>query len=508
MFSRFAGRNGLSVAWTGHSLRAVPLGTLALTAAWCGGAAFALGIAARAWRKLRRRDRLTGLYNGRGLLTRLQSVLTARAADNADLLPPVAVAVVDIDRFRWLNESLGYKAGDEVLKVVARRLEGCVADRGTGVARMDGDTFAWVMPGLGDRAAAARFVSRVVDEVCKGMTVGGRLYRPTLSAGIAVYPDDGAEAGVLLRHAATALHAAQAEGRGVIRTYDPAMSRRFQEQFHLESELLRALANGEFVLHYQPRVQLSTGAMSGVEALLRWQHPSLGLLPPSRFIDVAEETGLIVPIGEWVIHAACRQVKQWQAEGLPPLRVAVNISPRQFQRDDVVAVVAQALEEHGVDPAWFEVEITEQVFMGNIDEANRKIHAFRRMGVCVAIDDFGVGYASLSTLKHFPVDCVKIDRSFIRDVPASPEDAAIVSAVIELGHSLRLRVVGEGVETPEQRMFLEARRCDEVQGYYFSHPVPPEKIPNLWRNMSRREKSGAGASLPGCLCTAGLSSEP
>ncbi|MCL6549064.1 MAG: EAL domain-containing protein, partial [Alicyclobacillus sp.] len=330
------------------------LAGLAVTAAW-------------RWRSRRYLDRVTGLYQEPWFTERLRWMLPEEQVPCLDGAaegprPPLAVVVADVDGFRSLNESLGQRAGDEVLAEMSRRLKEAVGESGMYVARLAADTFAWLWTdGTGEEAV--RRTAAVLDKLSAPVAVGGRAHRVTLSAGVAVYPADGSDAGTLLRHAATALDSAKSEGRGVVRAYHPSMGRRFQERFRLESELQRALSEGEFVLYYQPRVHLASGRVTGVEALLRWRHPTLGLLPPGRFIPMAEETGLIVPIGHWVIDAACRQLKEWREGGISGVRVAVNISPKQFRHEDVVRTIGRALAEHCVDPGQLEVEITEQVVM-------------------------------------------------------------------------------------------------------------------------------------------------
>jgi diguanylate cyclase (GGDEF)-like protein len=391
-----------------------------------------------------------------------------------------AVLFVDLDRFKVVNDSLGHFVGDELLRGVASRLHGLVRGEDT-VSRMGGDEFVLLLREVEGTPEALDVASKALAALREPFRVHQQELYVTPSIGIAVYPEHGNTAQMLITRADAAMYNVKKGGRNDARVFATEMSTFFPERLMLENDLRRALERQEFELHYQPKVELADGSVVGMEALVRWRHPRKGLVPPDQFIPLAEESGLIVPIGRWVIEEACRQNKAWQDAGLPHLRVAVNISGLQFRQKDLLESIGYALEASGLAPECLEVEITESVVMQNASDAIVTLERLSSMGVHVSIDDFGTGYSSLSYLKRFPIDKLKIDRSFIRDVSSDMEDAAIVRATIGLAHNLRLRVVAEGVETAEQLQFLRALGCDEYQGYYKSKPVPPADFERVLR---------------------------
>ena len=382
-----------------------------------------------------------------------------------------AILFVDLDRFKTINDSLGHFVGDELLKGVALRLRGLVRAEDT-VSRLGGDEFVILLCETADTEEATGVAAKIVAALREPFRVQHQELYVTPSVGVSVYPMHGENAQTLITSADAAMYNVKQAGRNDVRVFASEMSTFFPERLMLENDLRGALEREEFVLFYQPKVDVGSGETVGMEALVRWRHPEKGLVAPDRFIPLAEETGLIVPIGRWVIHEACRQNKAWQDSGMPELRIAVNISGLQFRQKDLLDTIAASLHATGLSPECLEVEITESVVMHNASEAIVTLEKLSRMGVHVSIDDFGTGYSSLSYLKRFPIDTLKIDRSFIRDVSSDMDDAAIVRATIGLAHNLRLRVVAEGVETAEQLHFLRSLGCDEYQGYHKSRPLP------------------------------------
>ncbi len=420
-------------------------------------------------------DLLTGLANRALLQDRLKHAL-ARAEYTGEGGTPVALMFLDLDRFKAVNDSLGHAGGDEVLKGVARRIEGCLRGSDT-VARLGGDEFAIILEDLSDAQDAVPVAQEILRSLSEPFVLDGHEIAITASIGIAVRPPS--EGDELLKDADTAMRRAKERGRNACEFFTQEMNVQALERQTLQNMLRRGLEREEFWLCYQPQVDLATGGIVGVEALLRWRRPDLGVVSPARFVPVLEENGLIVPVGEWVLRTACRQARAWQENGR--LRVAVNLSARQFGRDDLVHTVARALEEAGLDPRCLEVEITESLLMEDIEASSRTLEELKRAvgGVRVSIDDFGTGHSSLSYLKSFPIDLLKIDRSFVRNLATDPDDAAITTAIIGLAHNLRLKVIAEGVETEEQLSFLRNMRCDEAQGYYFARPLPAEDLARL-----------------------------
>jgi len=411
-------------------------------------------------------DTLTGLPNRNLLNDRLAQGL-AHASRNDGLM---AVGFVDLDRFKVINDTLGHDAGDELLKEIARRLSGCLRSSDT-VARQGGDEFVVVLNDLVRPEDATIVAQKLLDALSPPMTLNGREIVPGASIGFALYPQDGDTLQTLLMSADKAMYAAKQAGRGQYRFFDPELNRAAADWLEVGAELHHALERGEFELHYQPKVDLRSGAITGVEALLRWRSPDMGLVPPNKFIPILEETGLILEVGEWVIARACRQARLWQEQGLPPLRIAVNLSPRQFQQRDLAQRIRTLIDQPDFLPEYLELEITESMVMQHVERAIATLEELRQLGIRIAIDDFGTGYSSLAVLKRFPVDCLKVDRSFVRDIPEDADDMAITRSVILLAHSMGLSVVAEGVETVAQRDFLVECCCDEMQGFLLSKPL-------------------------------------
>jgi diguanylate cyclase (GGDEF)-like protein/PAS domain S-box-containing protein len=424
-------------------------------------------------------DEMTGLAN-RTLFSELLARAVARERRHRRKF---AVLFLDLDRFKIVNDSLGHDGGDKLLKVVASRLGAGVRSSDV-MARFGGDEFVLLAHEIPDRQTAAIVARHLLSLILKPVAIGEQQCRVTASIGIAVYPDDAADATTLLKRADMALYRAKEEGKNTFQFYSPDLGARSEERMRIETCLRDAVARNELSLHYQAKVDMKTGAIRGVEALLRWTHPELGSVSPTQFIPVAEECGLIVPLGQWAMTTACAQSVAWLREGLPPICMAVNLSPRQFLDPNLVAVVADVLARTGIQPHLLELEITESVMSHDMDAALAKLTAIRTLGVRLAIDDFGTGYSSLAQLKRFPIDVLKIDRSFIKGIPSDKEDIAITEAILALAGSLGVRIVAEGVETREQQAFLEQHDCDEMQGFYFSRPVPPDDFARLLRTQS------------------------
>ncbi|WP_370663305.1 putative bifunctional diguanylate cyclase/phosphodiesterase [Massilia mucilaginosa] len=390
---------------------------------------------------------------------------------------------VDLDRFKFVNDTLGHEAGDAMLRVLGERLKSAVGEADT-VARMGGDEFVVVLPGDPGTGAGLRVLQRITEVIAEPLLIQAHEFFVTCSLGVAVYPDDGATAETLTKHADIAMYRAKELGRNNYQFYCPAMNARTLERLRIEADLRHALERSELVLHYQPQIDVASGGIVGMEALLRWEHPVLGLVSPLRFIGLAEEMGLIIPIGAWVIRTACRQNMAWQKAGLGKLRMAVNLSARQFTGKDLLQSVADALEESGLAARYLELELTESMVMSDVDSAITILRRLKELGVHIAIDDFGTGYSSLSYLRRFPIDVLKVDQSFVADISLGADGAAIVVSIISLAHSLRLKVIAEGVETAEQLAFLREHGCDEVQGYFFSRPVGALEFEHLLAQRS------------------------
>lgn len=416
-------------------------------------------------------DTLTGLANRNLLQDRLhQAIATARRDGSS-----VAAIFLDVDNFKVVNDNFGHRVGDELLQKIAARLTGIVRESDT-VARLGGDEFVLVMHSeSGELHAVESDITAMVDKVHAAvslpMQMEGRPMRPTISIGVSLYPHDGNDADTLLRHADAAMYRAKELGRNRYQFFTAEVQERIQRRLELHTSLRLALDRGEFELHYQPQVGLKGGEIVATEALLRWRHPEKGLIAPAQFIAFAEETGLIIPIGTWVLNEACRQNKAWQDAGLPKIPIAVNMSAKQCEQEDVDLVVREALERSGLDPRYLELEITESLSMANPGESVPLMKRLKETGVTLSIDDFGTGFSNLSYLRRFPVDRLKIDLSFVREITTDPGSLAISEAIIQMSHSLNLQVIAEGVETQDQLDLLEARKCDMIQGYFFSPPL-------------------------------------
>jgi diguanylate cyclase (GGDEF)-like protein len=390
----------------------------------------------------------------------------------------LAVLFVDLDRFKNINDTLGHDAGDLLLQEVGKRLRGCLRESDT-VARLGGDEFVVLLPALDDAADVEVVAHKILAATSKSFVALGQEVRVTASVGVSTYPKDGDDEQSLMKNADIAMYQAKEDGKNNFRFYSAEMNTNSFERLALESSLRRALEHGEFQLHYQPKIDARSGRIAGIEALLRWQHPELGMVAPMKFIPIAEETGLIVAIGKWVLETGCTQNVAWQRKGLPRLRMAVNLSRRQFSDEGLLRNLTSILEDTGMSPDLLELEITESTLMHDIDKAMCTLKAFRNMGIHVAIDNFGAGYLSLSNVRQFSVDTVKIDGSFIRDLSNHAENAAIVEAIIAMGRTLSLTVVAEGVETKAQADFLRERACDEFQGFHFSKAVTADRFAEL-----------------------------
>jgi diguanylate cyclase (GGDEF)-like protein len=396
----------------------------------------------------------------------------------------ITVAFIDLDRFKLINDSLGHAAGDALLQAIAARLLECVRESDT-VARLGGDEFVILLPDELADAALIPWLQRIVERIAQPVVLLDEEHAVTCSIGVSIYPQDGDNSETLLKHADTAMYRAKEIGRNSFQFFMPEMNVRLTNRLRLETDLQRALERGEFELYYQPQVDLRSGAISGCEALIRWHHPQRGLVLPAHFIPTAEESDLILAIGAWVIRQAAAQCQSWRAAGLPALPVAVNLSARQFDRQDIPALIASVLEETALEPGWLEVEITEGLSMQAPHRTLEFIRQLRTLGVGVAIDDFGTGFSNLSYLKRFPVNKLKLDYSFVNGIASNPEDIAISTAIIEMGHSLHLKVIAEGVERASQLAILAARGCDQLQGYLFSPPLTADDFAALVRSGRR-----------------------
>ncbi len=431
-------------------------------------------------------DALTKLPNRALLKDRLtQALLLAERHDRW-----ATVVFIDLDNFKYVNDSLGHNAGDDLLRAMAQRMLDCVRATDT-VVRLGGDEFVIV---LGDQEKSIETITdtlrRLQSAIASPVELCGHGLRLTGSIGVAIYPNDARDAEALLANADAAMYRAKENGRDNFQFYRPEINLRLQEKFSMQEALRLALTGRQFVLHYQPQLDLHTGAILGVEALIRWRHPTHGLLPPARFIPLAEETGLITGIGAWVITEACRQAEAWREQGMPPIRMSVNVSARQFRERGLTGVVAAALSDSGLDPRQLELELTESMIMQDVDQALGTMEELEELGVQLSIDDFGTGYSSLAALKTFPVGRLKIDMSFIKGLPDDEDDRTVAAAVISLGQKLKLKVIAEGVETAEQVDFLRRNCCDEMQGYHLSKPIPPDEL----AAFLRRWVEGGGAA--------------
>jgi diguanylate cyclase (GGDEF)-like protein/PAS domain S-box-containing protein len=421
-------------------------------------------------------DALTGLPNR----TLLQDRLTKALASAHRQKDKVALLFVDLDRFKDINDSLGHPVGDLLLKEVAERLMRWGREQDT-VARLSGDEFLIMLTHIKDVPDVAVAAERLMDAMTAAFVVQGHSLKVSCSIGISIFPANGADCETLIKNADTAMYGAKDSGRSNFRFFAGDMNAQAVERLALENSLHLALDKKELFLVYQPQMDIATGRITGLEALLRWQHPDLGLVPPDRFIRIAENSGLIVPIGEWVVKTACRQARKWQNEGLPAISVAVNVSAVQFRQASFCEFIRRVLRETDLAPQYLELELTESLLLGNADVTLSVLKELKSMGVTLAIDDFGTGYSNFNCLRQFRVTKLKIDRSFIRDIAVNPDDAAITIAIISMAKSLNLKVIAEGVENEAQMTFLRAHRCDEIQGYYFSKPLTVDKVADKLR---------------------------
>ena len=422
-------------------------------------------------RHLALHDPLTDLPNRRYLHQHLEAILKKSRSTGGQS----AILFLDLDRFKAINDTLGHAAGDRLLQEAAKRIRACLR-AGDRIARVGGDEFVCVVPDVASERDAADVAARIIEQMSRPFLLSGQEMYITTSIGVSLYPYHGDDFETLIANADTAMYRAKQEGRNEYRIYAYEMNAMSFEKMLLEQSLRKAIAEDELLLYYQPQVEVDSGRVIGLEALVRWQHAEFGLIPPSEFIPIAEETGLIVPLGNWVLKQACMQSKRWQEEGRLPIKVSVNVSARQFQHPEFVSCVAAIVDLTGMRPELLELEITESIFIQDVNATIAKLNELKRMGLRIAVDDFGTGYSSLNYLRQFPLDVLKIDRAFIRDIAHNAHDQAITDAMIRLAHDLGLLVVAEGVETVEQLARVSKPRCDIVQGYLYSVPLPPDRI--------------------------------
>jgi diguanylate cyclase (GGDEF)-like protein len=437
-------------------------------------------------------DALTQLPNRALLEDRLQHAL-AHAHRSGQL---AVLFFIDLDRFKNVNDALGHSTGDVLLKAVAIRLKAACREEDT-IVRLGGDEFVVLLENLHHQEQANIVAQKVLRSIKSPFRLDHHEFFITCSIGISLYPRDGQDAETLLKNADAAMYRAKETGRNNIQYYAQDLNARALERLIMERKLRFAASQGELNLCYQPLYGAQDGELVGAEALLRWSHPELGTLPPSEFIPLAEDTDLVIEIGEWVLGAACRQAKAWQDEGLPIPRVAINLSARQFMQPDFTDTMARVLEMTDLAGHHVELEITEDTLMSNASQTIDTLHALKALGVHLSVDDFGTGYSSMSYLKQFPIDRLKIDRSFVHDVDTDPDNAAISQAIIAMAHSMHLKVVAEGVETPAQAEYLRAQRCDEIQGYLLSRPLPAAELTAMLRTLATQSALGrAGTQGP------------
>lgn len=420
-------------------------------------------------------DPVTQLPNRALFEDRLTQAVAIAKATNQSL----GVLFISLDQFKKVNDSLGHGPGDTLLREFAERLKSCISKSDT-VARFGSDEFALLRTQIDDTNDVIETIGSLSQVLKFAFDLPGHELFATASVGVSLFPLDGEDCHTLLKNAGAALYKAKRSGGANYQFFTADMHELATSRLALESNLRRAIQNEEFLLHYQPRVSVDSLAITGIEALVRWQHPHLGLISPSEFIPLAEDTGLIVPIGEWVLRTACLQGKRWRDQGFAPVQIAVNISARQFHDQDLAQTVIRILEETGLPPNYLELELTESSIMQNAEFAAGMLSRLKSKGINISIDDFGTGFSSLASLKRLPIDALKIDQSFVREATTDPDDAALVMAIITLAHNLRLKVIAEGVETEEQLRFLQLLRCDEIQGYFFSRPVPADSFVSLF----------------------------
>lgn len=416
-------------------------------------------------------DSLTALPNRMFFNEMLNKTLNHALRHNKIL----AILFIDLDRFKNINDALGEKVGDQVLKEIANRFSNCLRS-GDLIARLGGDEFIVLLNDIGHPKFASSVAEKILQNCSAPVKIGGREFFLSASIGICVFPENGKSLEDLQKNADLALYKAKHAGGGVYQYFTNEMTLEANKHIKLETALQKAMKNNEFILYYQPKLNISTGLITGVEALIRWINPEVGIIGPGNFLSQAEENGLIMPLGDWVLLEACRANKSWQDQGYQAITMAVNVSPKQFSHPQFVDHVEKILNESGLDPKYLELEITEMTMMDNVESSSNKLNKIRSLGVKLCIDDFGTGYTSISYLKKFPINILKIDQSFIKGIPQNQNDLAITSAIIALGHNMGMQVVAEGVETAEQLQYLIDHNCDIIQGYYFSRPLPEQKI--------------------------------
>jgi diguanylate cyclase (GGDEF)-like protein len=426
-------------------------------------------------------DSLTDLPNRTLFFSELENAIIHAEKNNQIL----AVMYLDLDRFKYVNDTFGHHVGDELIQKFSMRVVNCIRDTDL-VARMGGDEFTLLLKDIKSTDYALNVARRIIRSFEEPITLKNQEFYVTTSIGIAFFPKDGTDAQTLVKNADTAMYKAKEKGRNHFQLYESTLTQNVSKKLILESSFRKALEQNQFFLLYQPKADIYSNRIIGVEALLRWKHPELGEVPPAEFITLAEETGFIHSIGKWVLYTACLQNKSWQDQGLPQIPIAVNLSMYQFQRDDLVGTIQSVLKQTGLDPQWLELEITESAIMKNPEEGAKKIKQMKELGIHLSIDDFGTGYSSLISLKRFPVDTLKIDQSFIRELTTDPKDAAITRAIIALGHSLHLKVIAEGVENEKQLAFLRKQDCHALQGYLFSRPLTAHEFEQLLKDHMNR----------------------
>ena len=424
-------------------------------------------------------DELTGLINRNLLSDRFKQAISAAQRDQKE----VGVFFMDLDNFKVINDTLGHSTGDELLKVIAERLLNC-ARAGDTVARYGGDEFVLVFPDIARMEGAALIAERIIAEISQPLQLKGHNLQGTVSIGISFYPQDGPNKETLLQHADAAMYHAKDKGRNTFCFYTEALNQRLQQRLTMEEDLHQALKEEQFIVYYQPKIDLRTGKISGVEALLRWNHPEKGMIHPDQFIPLAEDTGLILPIGEWVLYTACSQTKAWQDIGLSGITISINVSPKQLHWSPFNKTISNVLAQSGLEARYLDLEVTEGAVMQEPDKMVVTLSRLKEIGVQISMDDFGTGYSSLSYLKRFPFDNLKIDKAFINDIPADEGDVTLVLTIIAMAHNFKLKVIAEGVETQAQMDFLTQKNCDEIQGYLFSRPLPAKEMEQLLREIN------------------------